>query len=258
MFKVIGGAKAKEFPAFNLASFTEEVVAEEQKKRVRQEEFRPDNAERTVEMDEFILGGFDFEYGGGYRRDEILKKTTDEADAIMRDAEARVQAIEQEASLRGFEAGLQKGREESIVAATALMGALKEGVELLSGARNDFYGKAEKEMIDLTTLIASEIVCRELQQDKSVISGVIRKAVQGLHTKQAISIRLNPADMEMAATMKEDLLRETEVIENVELKSDPAVIPGGCIMETNIGVLDATVENRLMNIRESLKSQIEK
>ena len=58
--------------------------------------------------------------------------------------------------------------------------------------------------------------------------------------------------------MRESLQEEMEIIEHLEFKADPAITPGGCILETNIGSLDATVENRLMNIHRALREQMGK
>ena len=258
MSKFITGEQAAVLPAFNLSSFTEEVHAAEQRRRAVEEEFKPDSDQRGPKEEDFILGGFDFEYGGGYRRDEILKKTSDEADAMIREAQARVEGIEYEAAQKGHREGKEQGKQEIFTAATSLMASLKEGITQMANTRHDYYGKAEKEMVDLVILVAEEIICREIREDKEIIAGVIRKAAAELHSKQRISVRLNPADMEMAIAMKEDLIRETEVIENVELKSDTAINPGGCVLETNIGILDATLEKRILNIHESMKSRLEK
>ncbi|MBI5179515.1 MAG: hypothetical protein HZA04_09700 [Nitrospinae bacterium] len=255
MFKLVKGEEADQFPKLEFSSFTEEVESAERKKRHLEEEFKSEYQKREAE--EFILGGFDFEYGGGYRRDEILKKTSDEADAMIASAKARVAEIEKEGYEQGREEGRKQGREESFAEATSLMQALVVAVNELHTARNTYYGKAEKEMVDLVTLIASELVCREISQDPSIIGSVIRKAVGQLHAKQNITVRLNPADVEYGQKMRESLVRDVATVENVELKTDPAIRSGGCVIETNIGVIDATVETRILNIHKSLREQLE-
>ncbi len=250
----------EDFTPFSFANFTEEAeTAEKSRRKAAAKEFKPDHKQpEAAGQEEFVLGGFDFEFKGGYRRDEILKKTSDEIDAMLRDAYARVEQIEADAHQKGYSEGNSKGKNEGFAEATGLMNTLVDGLKQLEAARGVYYGKAEKEMLDLVLLIAAEIVRREVAQDPAIVVEVLRKAVSELETKQSIVVRLSPKDMELIGVMRESLHEEMEVVEKIEFKADPAVTPGGCILETNIGSLDATVENRLLNIHRTLREQIGK
>lgn len=248
-----------EFKSFTFANFTEEAEAAAVRRKDAKSEFRADHKRpEAAGGEEFVLGGFDFEFKGGYRRDEILKKTSDEIDTMMREAHARVDGIERDAYQKGHQEGMEKGKLEGFAEATGLMNTLRDGLKQLDAARGEYYGKAEKEMVDLVLLISAEIVRREVAQDPGIVAEVLRKAVSELETKQSIVVRLSPQDVALIGGMRESLQQEMEVIEGIELKSDPAITPGGCILETNIGSLDATVENRLMNIHRALREQMGK
>lgn len=255
----INSGGVEEFKPFTFSNFTEEAEAAAESRKTASAEFTPDHERpETAGQDEFVLGGFDFEFKGGYRRDEILKKTSDEIEAMIRDAHARVFDIERNAHEKGFNEGKEKGKLEGFAEATGLMNTLVDGLKQLEKARGVYYGKAEKEMVDLVLLIAAEIIRREVAQDPGIVAEVLRKAVAELEAKQSIVVRLSPHDISLISGMRESLQAEMEVVENLEFKADPAVTPGGCILETNIGSLDATVENRLMNIHRALRDQIGK
>lgn len=245
---------------FTFANFTEEAeVAAAGRRKDATVEFRQDHERpETTGAGEFVLGGFDFEFKGGYRRDEILKKTSDEIEAMLRDAHARVEGIERDAYQKGYREGNERGKLEGFAEASGLMNTLRDGLKQLEAARGVYYGKAEKEMLDLALLVAAEIVRREVAQDPAIVADVLRKAVAELETKQSIVVRLSPHDVALMGGMRESLQQEMEVVERIEFKADPAITPGGCILETNIGSLDATVENRLMNIHRALREQMGK
>ena len=245
---------------FTFASFTDEAeAAEAGRRKSAAAEFKPDHKAAPTAVDEdFVLGGFDFEFKGGYRRDEILKKTSDEIEEMVRQAHARVASIERDAYQKGFQEGMNTGRTEGFAEATVLMDTLRDGLKQLDAARGVYYAKAEKEMVDLSLLIAAEIVRREVAQDPGIVVEVLRKAVAELETRQNIVVRLSPKDMDLIGGMRESLQQEMETIERIEFRADQAITPGGCILETNIGSLDATVENRLMNIHRTLREQIGK
>ncbi|MBI3793508.1 MAG: hypothetical protein HY280_02115 [Nitrospinae bacterium] len=260
MYKVLTGKEAENVKGFTLASFPEVAAAAEERKKKIEVEFKPDHEKAELhgkKVAEFVLGGFDFEYGGGYRRDEILKKTTDEAEAIIAEAKNKASDIERAAFEKGHALGREQGRAESAAEITYLVSALNEGATKLTGARDEYYANAEKEMVDLVVLIASEIIAREIKQDKNIITDVIRKSVAELHSKQNVLIRLNSADMANAVSIREDLLKEMETLENVDFTSDNSVTPGGCFIKTGIGMIDATVEGRLADMHRNLKGHLE-
>ncbi|GMT41677.1 MAG: hypothetical protein IEMM0002_0088 [bacterium] len=238
--------------AFELKAFEDSKLAK--KKKDLKEEFKPDH--KGDRKHEFVPGGFDFEYEGGYRRDEIMKKTTDEIEEMLTDAKERVKDIEKEARESGYKAGHEKGSEDGVKKVESLLQTLKETIESLNETRNEFYAKSEKEMIDLVTLVSSEIIQREISSNKEVITGVMRKAVKEIHSKQSVKICVNPADLQSAKQLGGELIKETEAITNVSFEADEKITPGGCIVETNIGSLDATVENSLREILRDLKEQV--
>jgi flagellar biosynthesis/type III secretory pathway protein FliH len=261
LYKVLSGKEAESTTKFTLATFGEVADAAEAKKKKSERVFKADHPEKAdhpqKKSAEFVLGGFDFEYGGGYRSDEIMKKTFDEADAIIADAKNKATGIERDAFHKGLVEGRQQGKAESSEEVSSLIGALKGSIAKLTGARDEFYTKSEHEMVDLVVLIASEIVVREIRQDKNIIADVIRKAVAELHTKQSVSIKLNKADMEIAQSIRQNLMDELESIENVDFTADNSITPGGCLIKTDIGMVDATVEGRLYDLHRTLKEHLE-
>lgn len=242
------------FRLFELKPFKEEEEERLSRKVRAEKEFKPDF--EGIREKEFVLGGFDFDYHGGYRRDEILKKTSDEVEGLINQAKARVAEIEKEAREKGHKEGFEKGHAEGLVEVRSLMKTLDYVIEGLFDVRKEFYEKSEKEMVDIIILTASEIIRREVKEDRDVIKDVIRKAVEGIHSLQEITISLNPRDIESARELTPELMEKMETIKNVRFEENPSISEGGCLVETNVGKLDATVENRLMAIYKNLRQRV--
>jgi flagellar assembly protein FliH len=177
---------------------------------------------------------------------------------MLAEAKGRVKEIEDAAEVRGYEEGLKKGREDAAREVSSIVESMKKSLESLTDIRTEFFAKAEKEMVDLVTMVSSEIVLREIKEDENIIADVLRKAVEEIHLQQKIKIRVNPADLENVRHIEEKLIDEVEAIKGVEFAADRKVTQGGCVIETNIGTLDATVENRLMAVHRNLREQLGK
>lgn len=256
MFNIDFNPEEGSYSSYQLNSFTEEVEAK--RKKEKEKEFVQDGGKVRDEArdQEFVLGGFEFEYGGGYRRDEIQKKTTDEIDKMISDAKKRAEEIENQAREKGYKDGHEKGQKEGFKEITSLMESLSDAITSLMNTRQELFQQSEKEMINLVSLVAAEIVYREIKQDEKIIADVLRNALKEVHSKQKVVIRLNPSDMEVARNFGKELIEKIDSVEGIKLKSDSAITEGGCIVETNIGSLDATVETRLRAVHEKISEKL--
>ncbi|MEE8483949.1 MAG: FliH/SctL family protein [Nitrospinota bacterium] len=254
MSKVIFEPEEGSYKSFSLETFSGAAEETEKKKKDIDKEFKPDRM--GPKEREFVMGGFDFEYSGGYRKDEIMKKTTDEIENMLLQAKENAKQTEKDGFDKGYKEGHDKGSEDGLKEATSLMESLKEALNSLMNVRRSFYEKNEKEMVDLISRAVGEIVYRETFEGGDIIADIIRNAVKDLHAKQFIKIRLNPVDMEMAQKLEDELIKSIDEVEGVEMKEDPAVSPGGCIIESNIGELDATLETRLRAMHEKISGSV--
>jgi len=243
-----------EFKPFSLEDFSKGAIQEIDKERELQEAFKPD-FEGLAEK-EFVLGGFNFDYHGGYRAGEIEEKSADRAKAMIESAQSRVDDIESEAREKGYKEGHDEGRDEGVKEVTEVMQTLLDVIQSLLEYRHEVTLKYEEEMIAMVMLAASEVVMREVEVDRDMAKRVIWKTVEDVHSRQKITIRVNPVDAKNVHEVFSEIVEKIEAVEGVSIKEDPTVTAGGSIVETNVGQLDATVENRLMSLYKNLKHKV--
>ena len=71
-------------------------------------------------------------------------------------------------------------------------------------------------------------------------------------------IKANPADVELIREHRDDWVRSLEGMEKLLIREDPQISRGGCIVETQIGDVDAQVEERLGKLKSALIDAIRK
>lgn len=126
----------------------------------------------------------------------------------------------------------------------------------LAAARQGIFESAAREVVELAVLIAERIVRREIELDPEVALRASRELLQRAAAGSQVVVRLAPADLALA---QERLggLAEASGLDGVRLRVDPALSPGGCVVETDAGSLDARVETQLERIREALLPALE-
>ena len=146
---------------------------------------------------------------------------------------------------QGFEEGAKKGYDENLHLLKQQVSEFVALMESLSEPFKQLDETVEKELVNLSIGIASQLLRRELKIDAGQVVAVVREAVNALPVAtQKIMLKLHPEDAELVRkALKLDEMSPSWVIEE-----DPLLTRGGCIVETGVSHVDATVENRLAAI----------
>lgn len=89
--------------------------------------------------------------------------------------------------------------------------------------------------------LARQVVRSEIALRPELVVTVAEEALNTLlETAKHVSVRMNPKDLEIA----QPLLQERLEARGVRAVADPAITVGGCMVESDIAAVDATVEAR--------------
>jgi len=111
---------------------------------------------------------------------------------------------------------------------------------------------SEDQLLAMTMLIAKKVILREVQQDRQTVVRLIHAAVSKLNAQDDLIIRVNPDDYALLLSSNDELLRNEMAAVKFELKPDPTVTMGGCLVVTRLGTVDAGLEAQLEEIYRSL------
>lgn len=166
----------------------------------------------------------------------------------------------------GFNDGLEKGTNEGQQAGferaakklEPVLDSLQQGLLQLTNLRQDMYQSIENEVVDLALAIARKVICREIEVDKEVVVCVAREALAKVEAPGKIKIKLNPSDLEFINETKYQISELIGNIDNVTLEAEKSIQSGGCVIETDLGEIDARIENQLQAVEESFRAALEK
>lgn len=163
----------------------------------------------------------------------------------------------------GLAEGLQKAHAEAYDKAYAEYTA-KNDLTLLDFARDldltvasvlkaleDWTQLTEQKLTDIATEIARRVITAELQSSREAIFGIVREAIAEVTHSDSARIRLNPWDAQSMSDQKEHIIAAARSIRTLEFVEDPE-ISGGCIIETDGGIIDATIDGKLRQLDEEL------
>jgi type III secretion protein L len=178
-------------------------------------------------------------YEAGERARALVVQAEADARKIRDDAEADRERLRAEAVAAGREEGLAS-------AAAALAGAARE--------RDRRLAAVERELVALAVDVARRILGRELALDPESVVGIAREALVAARGRRELTLRVNPADAAAVRGAPALLAGALAPAAAFAIREDPAVPPGGALVETEAGLVDARLETQLAALLRALEA----
>ena len=156
-----------------------------------------------------------------------------------------------------FERGLAEGEKrlgEQLLRQRAELLQLQNGV--LASLRErlpQVVRQSESALIQLAIEVARKLVC-DLPVSAGMIEAAIRSALAQVEESTEFHVYLHPDDLALLQKCNSPVLLPGPGNEAVRFQPSPEVTPGGCLVQTRFGVIDARRETKLELIRQSLET----
>jgi len=177
-----------------------------------------------------------------------------EAEKMIKEAELKVSEIEHEAYKKGYEAGREEGYKEGQAEVMRLIDRLGTIVSTAVDIRDDIIRSSEKLMTEMILMISRKVIKDEIVERREVVINNIKSALQRVKDRDRIDVRVNFADLDMTTAHKDELIKMMESLKKVNIYEDSRVERGGCIIETDVGAVDARVSTQLDTIEEAIRN----
>jgi flagellar biosynthesis/type III secretory pathway protein FliH len=194
---------------------------------------------------------FDFETLEGLAAGPALSP----ADAVMAalaEAQQEAEGLKTAARDEGFAAG----RAEALAAVQPALEALAAAADGLRAAQVEAADALERRSVDLGLALAQKIVAGALDVQPERVVEAVRTALRGIVERERITVLVNPDDMDLVRASLDQLRASLGGIEHCEVQSERRVRPGGAIVRTAEGEVDATLETKLARAREVLEHEL--
>jgi flagellar assembly protein FliH len=168
-----------------------------------------------------------------------------EAAALVNRAREEAARHSQAAFQEGLKRGETEGREEWRKQMTSPFSALGEAARRLAEFRETYRRYLDSQIPPLVILLTKKMIRRELLLEEGTIVGMVRGALARVVGGSEVTLRVSPSDYEVLNARKAELSVGLEEIKGIRFEADQSVAPGGCLVETPSGLVDARLETQL-------------
>jgi flagellar assembly protein FliH len=177
----------------------------------------------------------------------VAQMSTIEPDSVVISEEELNRKLQE-----AFGNGLAEGKNLAERGLLNVFKALRTASEAIHSLREKVLRESEDELLNLIIMVARKVILREVSQDRGILSDVVQNAIAGISERDEITVRLNPDDYVLATTGHDDLLLKELASDRMILKPDATVLAGCCMIDTDMGTINACIDAQLDEIYRRL------
>ena len=189
------------------------------------------------------------ELESGEQIQQFVQRARQQAEAIIAEARQQAAALQQEAEERVGELLQQRAAEEAARVrqeeAAKFEAAANELLDRFQRAADMALENLAGQVATLAAGVTSKIIHRQVAADDEIILDVIADAMEQLSDIKRLRIVINPADEETISGHQAALLKHAGGLERLEVVSDDSIEPGGCLLDSDRGEVDARLSSQL-------------
>ncbi|MEZ5315291.1 MAG: HrpE/YscL family type III secretion apparatus protein [Chlamydiales bacterium] len=160
----------------------------------------------------------------------LLKRVKKEETLYRKDVTKECEVLKENAELAGFEEGLARWNNQILWLDEEIKNVRKE---------------IESSMVPIALTAIKKIIGHTIETDHETVVDIISTALKAVTQYKKIKVFVNPSDYEIIQKARPHLKNLFEHLESLVISSREDITEGGCIIETEAGIINAQLESQL-------------
>jgi type III secretion protein L len=110
----------------------------------------------------------------------------------------------------------------------------------------------EETMLRLSVRVAEKIVGEQLRLHPDTIVEIVREVLKNVRPGKRLAIQVNPSEAQRVRARIDRLKEGVGVSSEIEIVATASVPAGGCVIDSELGIIDARLETQLKCLEEIL------
>jgi flagellar assembly protein FliH len=172
--------------------------------------------------------------------------------SVEKEVVRRISEIQDEAFKAGFDEGVNQGREEIFNEMRSVVDQklenFSEMVTEVLKTQEEIISKQKKEIYQLLKNLTKWIIIRELKEDGAYIERLLEKLLLETQARQNLLIQVNSNNFSEMPDVLAHIQGRLGELKNVRIEIDSAIATRGMIIESDNGIINATMEEQFKSL----------
>jgi flagellar biosynthesis/type III secretory pathway protein FliH len=120
--------------------------------------------------------------------------------------------------------------------------------------KNLILKNTEPYLLELLETIIKKVLANTIEADKSILLSTIQKALEPVTSGYNLTIKVHPDSVTFLEENKSKLVSDYTSIKKYNIIGDKNLCPGGCLIEADLGIIDARIESKIAEIMSLFNS----
>ena len=174
---------------------------------------------------------------------EILDKTKEDVKTYLNNNKEECKKLLKETKEAGFNEGLVQFNKQILYYEQRI---------------KQMEHELQKMILPLSLKAAKKIVGKELQSNPETIVDIVRQTLKPVTQSHHIKIFVAKEDREILERKKKELKAAFEQVQSFIIEEKENIKPGGCIIETEAGIINASLENQWRALESAFEAFMKK
>ena len=202
---------------------------------------------KEPEIDLFDIENIDFTHRQERRRGSRRRgyRRIDDRNLVSR-AQEESENIKKSAFEEGYRIGLEK--------ATADLDVFRAEIAKFMSAKKDVFEYIAPDILEISVDIAKKIIKKEVESDPQILIDTIVDVLKTVSKNEPkIVIRVRPQAVQFVKDTIPNITYQYGIDSKINIVADPSIEDGGCVFQTNNGIVDASIDTQLEIIKKALE-----
>jgi flagellar assembly protein FliH len=210
------------------------------------------------------------EVGSDFVMSDVLREMTGVEEIERQSEEQKIEEkvlekiaeVQQEAYKQAYDLGYEEGTKKAIEEKTAELQKKADEIDVLAEnllkIKDEMVYQNEAHIVRMIYQIATALAFDHVTEKQEVVLQIIKKTVEEAQAEENINVRVANSQLEFLEQLRQSGNKKNEFLKKVKFEGADNISVGSCIVETNYGVIDARIEERVDKLWKEMKQALPK
>lgn len=173
-----------------------------------------------------------------------------------------IKSVQEEAYQKAYALGLEEGAKKAFEVNEL---KIKEKIDYLDTIlkeiermKIEIFQQNENQFIKFAYYLSEKIAMTELEKNPEKIIEMMKEVIEMAQCDEQISLIISASDFDFISEFKNRLHHDVILSSKVQIIKSDQLKSGGCMVETNFGSIDASIQQRIEKCWEIIKPHLNK
>lgn len=185
--------------------------------------------------------------------EEILENAKEEAKQIIEEAKEQAEQLKHQAYQEGSKQGYNDGYNRSLADLDEQKANLEAEKLKLSKEYNEQLNEMEPMLVNAITTVVENVFKIKFEDNRNIIVHLVKIALGRIESSKDFLVKVSKTDYPYVLKYKEVLEKTVTKATNIEVIEEVTLAKNQCLIETDGGVFDCSLDVQLDNLTKTLK-----